>query len=64
MSVEKYALPSSVEVSLGDSRPQSFNCAFQTATFDCPWIEDVFGKPLKLVSPGDALLTRSLRTDE
>ena len=40
MSVAKVALPSSVVVSLAPSTPQSFNCAFQTATLDWPWIDD------------------------
>ena len=64
MSVAKVALPSSVVVSLAPSTPQSFNCAFQTATLDWPWIDDPLGNALKVVSPGVALLTRSALTDE
>ena len=63
MSVAKVALPSSVVVSFAPSNPQSFSCAFQTATLDCPWIDDPLGNALKIVSPGVALLLRSARTD-
>ena len=56
MSVAKVALPSSVVVSLAPSSPNSFSCAFQTATFDCPWIEAPLGNALKIASPGVALL--------
>jgi hypothetical protein len=55
MSVAKVALPSSVLVLLAPSRPKSFNCAFQTATLDCPWIDDPLGNALKVVSPGVAV---------
>ena len=58
MSVAKVALPSSVVVSFAAINPQSFNCAFQTATFDCPWIDDPLGNALKVASPGVALLIR------
>ena len=52
MSVAKVALPSSVVVSLAPSTPQSFSCAFQTATLDWPWIDEPLGNALKVVSPG------------
>ena len=64
MSVAKVALPSAVVVSFAPSTPQSFNCAFQTATLDCPWIDDPLGKALKVVSPAVALLIRSALTVE
>ena len=48
MSVAKVALPSSVVVLFGPSSPNSFNCAFQTATCDCPWIVEPVGKALKV----------------
>ena len=64
ISVEKVALPSSVLVSFAPSNPQSFNCAFQTATWDCPWIVDPVGNALKVGSPLVALLTRSALTVE
>ena len=64
MSVANVALPSSVEVSLAPSSPKSFNWVFQTATFDCPWIDDPLGNALKVVSPGVALLISSALTDE
>ena len=64
MSVANVALPSSVVVELGDNKPQSFSCAFQTATLDWPWIDDPLGNALKIVSPGVALLIRSVRTEE
>ena len=64
MSVAKVALPSSVVVSLAPSKPHSFNCAFQTATLDCPWIDDPVGNALNVVSPGVALLIRSALIDE
>ena len=64
MSVAKLALASSVVVSLAPSTPQSFSCAFQTATFDSPWIVVPVGRPLNVVSPRLALLTSSERTHE
>ena len=62
MSVAKVALPSSVVVSFAPNNPQSFNCAFQTATFVCPWIDDPLGNALKTLSAGVALLMRSALT--
>ena len=60
----KVALPSSVVVLFGLISPNSFSCAFQTATCDCPWIVEPVGKALKVVSPGAASLIRSLLTVE
>ena len=62
MSVAKVALPSSVEVSLGLSSPNTFNWAFHTATLDWPWIVVPVGNALKVVSPGAAVAIRSLLT--
>ena len=64
MSVAKVALPSSVVVSVGLISPKSFSCAFQTATWDCPWIVDPAGNALKVGSPLVASLTRSALTVE
>ena len=62
MSVAKVALPSSVVVLFAGNSPQSFNCVFQTATSDCPWIVDPVGSALNVGSPGTALLIRSALT--
>jgi hypothetical protein len=64
MSVANVALPSSVVLSLVPSNPQSSSWAFQTATLDCPWIDDPLGNALKVVSPGIALLIRSVLIDQ